>query len=66
MRRIPFLSIFFIATVPIFASGPACDPENGGLKLPPGFCAEVVADGLGEARQAVAAPNGDVYVALLK
>src|ERR1700722_1781620 len=43
----------------------ACDPDNGGLTLPPGFCALVVANNLGEARHAVAAPNGDLYVALL-
>ncbi len=43
----------------------ACDPDNGGLKLPPGFCALVVANDLGEARHAVAAPNGDLYVALM-
>ena len=42
---------------------PMCDPDNGGLKLPPGFCALVVADNLGAARHMVAAPNGDLYVA---
>ncbi len=41
----------------------ACDPDNGGLKLPQGFCAMVAADGLGAARHLVVAPNGDVYVA---
>src|SRR5580658_805290 len=43
----------------------ACDADNGGLTLPSGFCALVVADNLGEARHATAAPNGDLYVALL-
>ncbi len=48
------------------AAGPvACDADNGGLTLPPGFCALVAANGLGEARHATAAPNGDLYVALL-
>lgn len=42
----------------------ACDSDNGGLKLPPGFCALVVADNLGTARHLAVAPNGDVYVAL--
>ena len=42
-----------------------CDADNGGIKLPPGFCAEVVADGIGEARHIAVAPNGDIYVALL-
>ncbi|HEY7292245.1 MAG TPA: hypothetical protein VH583_20580 [Vicinamibacterales bacterium] len=46
------------------ASTPACAPDNGGLTLPPGFCALVAAEGLGAARHLVAAPNGDVYVAL--
>ena len=42
----------------------ACDPNNAGLTLPEGFCALVAADGLGTARHAVVAPNGDLYVAL--
>jgi glucose/arabinose dehydrogenase len=46
------------------ASSPACDKDNGGIKLPTGFCAEVVADHLGEARHAAVAPNGDLFVAL--
>ena len=41
-----------------------CDPDNAGLALPEGFCALVAADGLGTARHAVVAPNGDLYVAL--
>jgi glucose/arabinose dehydrogenase len=48
------------------AAGPiACDPDNGGLTLPSGFCALVVANNLGEARHATVAPNGDLYVALM-
>ncbi len=43
----------------------ACDPDNGGLTLPSGFCAVVVANNIGEARHATVAPNGDLYVALL-
>jgi glucose/arabinose dehydrogenase len=46
------------------AATPACDPDNGGLTLPAGFCAFVAADGLGTARHLVVAPNGDLYVAL--
>jgi len=42
-----------------------CDSDNGGITLPAGFCAQVAADGIGEARHAVVAPNGDLYVALL-
>jgi glucose/arabinose dehydrogenase len=46
------------------AATPACDPDNGGLKLPDGFCALVIADDVGTARHLAIAPNGDVYVAL--
>jgi len=46
------------------ASAPACDPDNGGLTLAPGFCAKVVATDLGAARNLVVAPNGDVYVTI--
>ena len=41
-----------------------CDPDNGGLTLPPGFCALVVAAETGGARHLAVAANGDVYVAL--
>lgn len=47
-------------------AAPACDPDNGGIHLPKGFCGEVVADNLGTARHAWAAPDGDLYVALQK
>lgn len=40
----------------------ACPGDNGGITLPPGFCATVFADSLGHARHLVVAPNGDVYV----
>ena len=43
---------------------PACDPGNGGIKLPDGFCAAVVAENLGVARHLVVAPSGDLFVAL--
>lgn len=38
--------------------------DNGGLTLPKGFHATVVADSVGKARHIVVADNGDVYVAL--
>jgi len=44
---------------------PACAPDNGGLKLPAGFCALVVADNLGAARHMAVAANGDLYVATM-
>ena len=48
------------------ASGTAsvCDPDDGGLTLPDGFCATVVADSLGQPRHLAVADNGDVYAAL--
>ena len=50
------------------AALPACDPDNGGITLPEGFCALVVADNVigeaGRARHLAVAPNGDLYVAV--
>jgi glucose/arabinose dehydrogenase len=52
---------------PLLARDPraavTCDSDNGGLTLPAGFCAVVVAKGLGRARHLVVRPNGDIYVA---
>lgn len=42
----------------------ACPGGNGGITLPPGFCATVFADSIGAARHIVVAPNGDVFVTL--
>jgi glucose/arabinose dehydrogenase/mono/diheme cytochrome c family protein len=44
------------------AAGHACPNDDSGLKLPPGFCATVFADGIGHARDMVVATNGVVYV----
>jgi glucose/arabinose dehydrogenase len=46
-----------------------CDPGNGGITLPPGFCAVVVADLVIDGRPAAArhiavTPNGDLFVAI--
>jgi len=41
----------------------ACDPDNGGITLPQGFCALVVANDVGIARHMAVAPNGDLFVA---
>jgi glucose/arabinose dehydrogenase len=54
-----------LATIsPAFAANPACAADNGGLTLPTGFCAAVVANNLGAARHIAVAPDGDIYVAL--
>lgn len=44
------------------APPPPCDPDDGGLTLPAGFCALVVADGIGSARHVDVSASGDVYV----
>jgi glucose/arabinose dehydrogenase len=71
MKRVLFafpiaaaLAIVSVARLGGAAALPACDPDNGGLKLPDGFCALVIADDVGTARHLTVAPNGDVYVAL--
>ena len=55
-----------MASIPLIAqrAAPACEPGNGGLTLPPGFCALVIADNLGVARNLVVAPNGDIFVSV--
>lgn len=44
--------------------GPVCAADNAGLTLPPGFCAQIVADSVGGARHIAVAPNGDLLLAL--
>lgn len=46
------------------AAAQQCDPDNGGLRLPPGFCARLFADSLPTPRHIDVAPNGDVVVGL--
>ena len=53
-----------LMTLTVTTQSPACDPDNGGIKLPTGFCALVVANNIGPARHLTVAQNGDVYVAL--
>ena len=43
---------------------PPSDPDNGGLFLPGGFEALVVADSVGRARHIAVNDNGDIYVKL--
>lgn len=70
-RRAPGLNLLMLPAV-VAACGlpaasqpaPECDPDDGGLTLPDGFCALVVAEDLGAARHLAVAPNGDIYVAL--
>jgi glucose/arabinose dehydrogenase/mono/diheme cytochrome c family protein len=39
-----------------------CAGDNGGITLPPGFCATVFADNIGHARQMVVAASGVLYI----
>lgn len=55
----------FMPARPAAAAVP-CDPDNGGITLPAGFCATVFADHLGVARHIAVSDNGDVYVALAR
>jgi glucose/arabinose dehydrogenase len=43
---------------------PACDPDNGGLLLPQGSCATLVASNIGPVRQLTVSPTGDLYAAI--
>jgi glucose/arabinose dehydrogenase/mono/diheme cytochrome c family protein len=64
------LSVALLARIaPALAQAPpstpaaaTCAGDNGGITLPPGFCATVFADNLGHARHLAVAPNGVVYV----
>ena len=64
------LSLFCAATLALTATAaataapPRCDANNGGLTLPNGFCALVVANNVGRARHIVVRRNGDLYVAV--
>jgi glucose/arabinose dehydrogenase/cytochrome c5 len=45
-----------------YGTGNSCAGDNGGIALPPGFCATVFADHIGHARHMAVAPDGVVYV----
>ena len=69
-RRLGGLSAAALAVVALAAAhraitpaAPRCTPGNGGLTLPPGFCAAIVGDHLGAVRHLVVAPNGDLFAA---
>src|ERR1700678_1179371 len=64
MNRLNGLAFGLFVVSIAAAAPPACDPDNGGITLPAGFCALVAADDSGPARHIAVAPNGDVYIAL--
>ncbi|KFI22185.1 PQQ-dependent sugar dehydrogenase [Nitrosococcus oceani] len=59
-----WILFFWFSFSSITLAQPVCDPDNGGLTLPQGFCALVVADKVGKARHLTIAANGDVLVAI--
>ena len=66
IRSLPIAALTLAASLASAQSSSrlACDANNGGITLPEGFCALVVADSLGPARHFVVTPNGDLFVAL--
>jgi glucose/arabinose dehydrogenase len=67
LRLLPPLGLAIVCALIVAQAQPrsaACDPDNGGITLPQGFCAQVVADDLGAARHLAVSPGGDLYVAL--
>ncbi|WP_072374510.1 PQQ-dependent sugar dehydrogenase [Hyphomicrobium sp. NDB2Meth4] len=50
-----------IASLPLAAEKIACPQSDAGISLPKGFCATILADNIGHARQMAVAPNGTVY-----
>lgn len=44
-------------------AAPACQEDDGGLSLAPGWCAALFAEGLGAVRNLAVAPDGTVYAA---
>jgi len=61
---IPLLALAAGPVVLAQGSPSACTANNAGIKVPDGFCVQVVADSLGAARHVTVAPNGDLLVAI--
>ena len=64
-----FSAARLLATLMLVAAAPfvsaqtnSCGGDNGGITLPPGFCATIFADNLGHARQMAFGPNGVLYL----
>jgi glucose/arabinose dehydrogenase len=59
-------ALVFVAacgTEPSSSTAVACEPDNGGITLPDGFCATVFADLQARPRHIAVRENGDVFVA---
>ncbi|MGH7592738.1 MAG: PQQ-dependent sugar dehydrogenase [Gemmatimonadales bacterium] len=64
-RTLPLLSSLAVVAALLALrrpAPPACDPDNAGLVLPPGYCATLFASVPG-VRNVAVAPNGDVFAA---
>lgn len=61
---ISFLSLLLIAGCSPKDQTFTPDPDNGGLILPEGFSAILVADSLGQGRHITVKENGDIYLSL--
>jgi hypothetical protein len=70
-NAVPCIGMLLAFAAPAFAQAEhgtarsqveTCSGDNGGIALPPGFCATVFADNIGHARHLVVAPNGVIYV----
>ena len=70
LRRTASVCVLALAALAVIGcdaapvSAQSCDPDNGGITLPDGFCAKVFADSVGRARHITVSANGDVFVAL--
>ena len=64
IRIIVFFILIVACVVQADGSELDFDPDNGGIQLPKGFQAVVVADNIGRARQIAVRENGDIYVSL--
>lgn len=63
-RSVGVILGLFVLNHPAFAqSAPsACPSDNGGINLPPGFCATIFADNIGHVRHMVVSPDNVLYV----
>jgi glucose/arabinose dehydrogenase len=61
MKNLPLLMLAPVVLATLARAALTPDPDNGGLTLPAGFHAIVVADKLKPLRNLTVAPNGDIY-----
>jgi glucose/arabinose dehydrogenase len=61
---LPFPALALAAGLHAGSPPPACAPDNGGLTLPEGLCAVLVASDAGSVRQLAVGPTGDLYAAV--